>query len=86
MAFCVSGAELTNQLKVNQNRGKPFVDEVMSRCRYIVIITRVRWRTKNFIFTSHCLAMVVGPVKYHAFFLNNPCYRSYKDTNTEYQQ
>ena len=74
MAFCVSGAELTNQLKVNQNRGKPFVDEVMSRCRYIVIIT------------SHCLAMVVGPVKYHAFFLNNPCYRSYKDTNTEYQQ
>ena len=33
MAFCVSGTELTNQLKGNRNRGKPFVGEEMSRCR-----------------------------------------------------
>ena len=40
MAFCVSGTELTNQLKGNRNRGKPFVGEVMSRCRHVMIITK----------------------------------------------
>ena len=40
MAFCVSGTELTNQLKGNRNRGKPFVGEVMSRCRHVMIVTK----------------------------------------------
>ena len=55
MAFCVSGAELTNRKAKVNHKG---------------------WRTKNFIFISHCLAMVAGSVKKHAFFSNNPCYRS----------
>lgn len=81
-AFCVGGTELTNQRKINPSQGKPFVDEVMSRCRHVMIITGVRWRTRNFIFTSHCLAMVSSD-KNHGFFSNNPCYISHKDTNTE---
>ena len=36
----MSGTELTNQLKGNRNRGKPFVGEVMSRCRHVMIITK----------------------------------------------
>ena len=40
MAFCVGGIELTSQLKITRNRGKPFVDEVMSRCCHVMIITR----------------------------------------------
>ena len=58
MAFCVGGIELTSQLKITRNRGKPFVDEVMSRCCHVMIITRVRWRSTNFIFTIHYLVMV----------------------------
>ena len=76
MAFCVSGAELTNQLKGNRNRGKPFVGEEKSRCRETAKANHKGWRTRNFIFISHCLAMVAGSVKKHAFFSNNPCYRS----------
>ena len=76
MAFCVSGAELTNQLKGNRNRGKPFVGEEKSRCRETAKANHKGWRTKNFICISHCLAMVAGSVKKHAFFSNNPCYRS----------
>ena len=59
MAFCVSGAELTNQLKGNRNRGKPFVGEEKSRCRETAKANHKGWWTKNFIFISHCLAMVL---------------------------
>ena len=83
MAFCVGGIELTSQLKITRNRGKPFVDEVMSRCYHVMITARVRWRSTNFIFTSHSLVMV-GSDKNHGFFSNNPCFISHKDTNTEY--
>lgn len=72
MVFCVSGTELTNQLKGNRNRGKPFVGEVMSRCRHVMIITKAGGLGILF-----SLAIVsVGSVKKHAFFSNNPCYRS----------
>ena len=75
MAFCVSGTELTNQLKGNRNRGKTlrgWSNVSLSPCH----ANHKGWRTRNFIFTSHCLAMVVGSVKKNAFFSNNPCYRS----------
>ena len=58
MAFCVGGIELTSQFKNKSKSGKTFVDEVMSRCCHVMIITRVRWRSTNFIFTSHSLVMV----------------------------
>ena len=38
----MSGTELTNQLKGNRNRGIPFVGEVMSRCRHVMIVTLSR--------------------------------------------
>ena len=68
----MSGTELTNQLKGNRNRGKPFVGEEKSRCRETAKANHKGWRTKNFICISHCLAMLAGSVKKHAFFSNNP--------------